>query len=53
MGIFDAMKKSGEELSEDELNKKANSFDRVGSYYQQRGEKRNQREEEERWGKRN
>lgn len=52
MGIFDAMKKPEDELSDAELNEKADRFDRVGSYHERRGEERNQREEEARWGRR-
>lgn len=52
MGIFDSMKKPGEELSDEELNAKADTMDRVVSYYKDRGDKKNQQEEERRWGKR-
>lgn len=51
MGIFDAIKKPGDELSEDELNRKAGEFDRVVGYYKDRGDKRNEEESKTRWGR--
>lgn len=34
MGIFDAVQKPGEELPDEELQKKADEFDRVQSYHE-------------------
>lgn len=45
------MKKPGEELSDKELNEKMDTMDRVVSYHKDRGDKRNQRENDARWGK--